>query len=245
VKGNNLLITIVVGLAGLVAGFLLANTLNRTELSTLRAETERLKTEQASGASRGVNANLSEEEISATIAQADRKPEDFQTQRNVGIAIYRYGAMKEESQIIRRSIIVLDRAAALRPDDYDVILTLGNANFDVGYFEKNNEALVKARSFYQKALEIQPSDPNVRTDLALTYFLQTPEDFDSAVTEFKKSLQLDPRHEKTLQFLIQALAKQNKRDEASTYLEQLRAVNPGNESISNLESMIKGSQPAA
>jgi tetratricopeptide (TPR) repeat protein len=244
VKGNNLLIVIVVGLAGLVGGFLLANTLNRSELSELRAEAERLKSEQASGASRGVNANLSEEEISATIAQADRKRDDFQTQRNVGIAIYRYGAMKEDSQVIRRSITVLDRAIAIRPDDYDVLLSLGNANFDVGYFEKNNESLVKARGFYERALKIQPKDPNVRTDLALTYFLQTPEDLDNSVAEFKKSLEIDPRHEKTLQFLVQALAKQSRSEEALSYLEQLRAVNPGNESISKLESMINGQQPS-
>ena len=241
-KGNNLLITIVVGLVGLVAGFLLANTINRTELTTLRAENETLKTAQESGASRGVDANLSDDEISATIAQADRKPEDFQTQRNVGVAIYRYGAMQEDPQVIRRSIVVLDRAAALRPDDYDVMLSLANANFDVGYFEKNNDSLAKARDFYDRALKARPNDANVQADLALTYFLHTPQDLDNSVAEFKKALQIDPRHEKTLQFLVQALAQQNRKDEAATHLAQLRAVNPANETIAKLESMINGQQ---
>ena len=243
-KGNNLSITIIVGLVGLVAGFLLANSLNRTELSTLRAESERLKSEGAGSGSRGSGGNLTEEEINATIAQADSKPNDFQTQRNVGIAIYRYGSLKQDPSVIKRAIVVLDRAAALRPDDYDVILSLGNANFDVGYFEKNNEALAKARGFYEKALQAKPDDANIRTDLGLTYFLQTPEDFDKSVTEFKKSLEKDPRHEKTLQFLVQALAKQNKIAEAGEYLQQLRSVNPTNETIIELESLINGEQPA-
>ena len=242
-KGNNLLITIVVGLVGLAAGFLLANTLNRSELSTLRAEAERRRGEEANG-SRNLGANLSDEEINATIAQADRSPNDFQTQRNVGIAIYRYGAMKQDAEVIKRSIAVLDRAASLRPDDYDVVLTLGNANFDVGYFEKDNTALAKARELYVKALKARPNDPNVRTDLGLTYFLETPPDFSSSVEEFKKALQTDPRHEKTLQFMVQALVKQNRNEEALEYLEQLRSVNPQNESIAELLAMIDGEQPA-
>ncbi|HVF29444.1 MAG TPA: tetratricopeptide repeat protein [Pyrinomonadaceae bacterium] len=238
------MITIVVGLVGLVAGFLLANTLNRNELSTLRADNERLKTNQASGSQAGLSGTLSEDELAATIAQADRKPDDFQTQRNVGVAIYRYGATKQDAQVIKRSIAILDRAIALRPDDYDVVLSLANANFDVGYFEKDNASLVKARTLYENALKAKPDDPNVRTDLGLTYFLQTPPDLEGSVNEFKKALEKNARHEKTLQFLVQALAKQNKMSEAADYLQQLRAVNPQNESIAELQSMVSTSQPA-
>jgi hypothetical protein len=63
----------------------------------------------------------------------------------------------------------------LRPDDYDVILSLGNAYFDVGYFSKDNEALSNARTFYAKSAS-RPNGPirMFMTDLGLTYFLPTP-----------------------------------------------------------------------
>ena len=238
------LLIIVAALAGLVAGFLLANTINRNEMTALRAENESLKGAGTNPGTQGSNANLTEEEIAATLARADERPDDFQTQRSIGVAIYRYGAMKQDASVIERSIRVLNRAAALKPDDYDVILTLGHANFDVGYFNKNNEALRRARDLYIKVLAVKPNDVDVRTDLGLTYFLQTPPDFDGSVAEFRKSLATDPKHEKTLQFIIQALARQGKPADANQYLEQLRAVNPKNELLGELATMIANPQPA-
>ena len=233
----------IAALAGLVAGFVLANSINRTELSTLRAENEQLKKAPAAapGSSGG---NLTQEEIDATIARADQNPGDFLTQRNVGIAIYRYGAVKQDQNLIRQSVRILDRAVALRPDDYEVILSLGNANFDIGYFAKENQSLVKARDFYAKALAAKPDNVDVRTDVGLTYFLETPPDYAKAETEFRRSLDKDPKHEKTLQYMVQALIKQSKSAEAADYLQRLRTVNPQNESIGELTSMLSTTAPA-
>lgn len=242
-NGKPTLLIIVAALGGLVAGFLLANTINRSELSTLRAENERFKTER-SNPSQTAGSDLTEEEIRATIARADQDPDNFATQRNIGIAIYRYGSIKQNADFIRQSIRLLDRAATLKPDDYDVTLSLGNANFDVGSFDKDNNALALARTHYTKALAAKPKDPDVLVDLALTYYLQTPPDLESSVSEFRKALEADPKHEKTLQFMIQALLKQNKASEASELLQRLRAVNPRNESIDQLTSMIAAQQPA-
>lgn len=242
-NGKPTLLIIVAALAGLVAGFILANTINRSELATLRAENERFKTERSNPGSKE-SSELTEEEISDTIAKADEKPDDFATQRNIGVAIYRYGSIKQNPAFIRQSIRLLDRAAKLKPDDYDVTLSLGNANFDVGSFEKDNSALAQAREHYAKALTAKPNDPDVLVDVALTYYLQTPPDLDSSVSEFRKALAVNPKHEKTLQFMIQALLKQNKAAEASDLLERLRTVNPRNESIGQLTSMIAAQQPA-
>jgi len=237
-------IVLIASLAGAAVGFILANSINRSELSNLRAENERLKTTAPIKSPGDANSDLSEEEINATIAKADGNPGDFDTQRNVGVAIYRYGAMKQDEKVVRQSVKILERAIKLRPDDYDVILSLGNAFFDVGYFGKDNEALSNARTFYLKALAAKPDNPDIITDLGLTYFLQTPPDYDNAVTEFKKSLDKNPKHEKSLQFLVQTLIKQNKASEASEYLRQLRTVNPQNQSIEELNSMLTNSQRA-
>jgi tetratricopeptide (TPR) repeat protein len=243
-NGRTFLTAAAGALVGLIAGFILANSINRSELATLRAENDRLATERASAPAQGQGSGLTDEEINATLARADQSPNDFDLQRNVGVAIYRYGAMRQDEQVIRQSLRVLERAASLRPNDLDVTLTLANAHFDVGYFTKDNEALARSRALYVKTLAARPNNVDVRTDLGLTHFLQTPPDYSGAVGEFQKSLDTDPRHEKTLQFMIQALIKQNKPSEAAQYLERLRSVNPKNESIGELTSMLAGTQPA-
>ena len=237
-------IILIAALAGVAAGFILANSINRSELSDLRAENERLKTTKPATNSGEANPDLSQDEINATIARADNNPGDFDTQRNVGVAIYRYGAMKQDEKIVRQAVKILERATKLQPDDYDVILSLGNAYFDVGYFSKDNEALANARTFYGKALAAKPDNPDIITDLGLTYFLQTPPDYENAVTEFKRSLDKNPKHEKTLQFMVQTLIKQKKGPEAAEYLQQLRTVNPQNPSIGELTSMLSSPPPA-
>lgn len=243
-NGKTLLTAAAGALIGLVAGFILANYLNRSELTNLRADADRLKTERGAGPGRGGGPGLSEDELNSTIARADQSPDDFEMQRNIGVAVYRYGAMKQDETIIRRSLPILERAASLRANDFDVTLTLANAHFDVGYFTKDNDSLRRSRELYVKALAARPDNVDIRTDLGLTHFLLTPPDYKSAVGEFQKSLEKDPRHEKTLQFMVQALIKQNKSAEAAQYLERLRSVNPNNESIGELSSMLSGSPPA-
>jgi tetratricopeptide (TPR) repeat protein len=93
-------------------------------------------------------------------------------------------------------------------------------------------------------LAVRPSNPDVVVDVGLSYFLQNPPDYEPALREFRRALEIDPNHEKTLQFAIQTLIKQNKSSEASEYLERLRTVNPRNESIPELTSMLANSQPS-
>ena len=243
-NGRTTLIAIAAAAAGLVVGFIFANSINRNELSVLRAENERFKIEGPATPAGDTGSALTTEEINATIARADQNPDNFETQRNIGVAIYRYGAMKQDEKLIRESVRILERAVKLRPDDFDVLLSIGNASFDVGYFNKDNDALVKARGFYEKALLAKPDNVDIMTDLGLTYFLQTPPDLENAVSVFQKALAKNPKHEKTLQFMVQTLAKQNKGTEASEYLERLRSVNPQNQYIGELTSLLANPQPA-
>lgn len=228
--------------AGLVAGFLLSNSINRNEMSSLRAENELLKKERP--APNPTEITLTDDEIAGTIRRAESNPGDAQAQRNIGVSLYRYGATKQDAELIRQSIRILERAASLRPDDQDVNLTLGHAYFDVGYFTKNNEAFTEARKYYAKVLDAKPASPDVLVDFGLTYYLQTPPDYERSVEEFRRSLAADPKHEKTLQYMVQALIKLKKPAEASEFLQRLREVNPRNDSIAESTSLIADLQRA-
>lgn len=238
-RSSTVWIALIAGIVCFVAGFSFANYLNRSELSGLRGENERLKTTQTSDSGQ---LNLSNEEIDTKLAEAEQNAGNFAFQKSLGLGLYRYGAIKQDKAIIEKALPVLIRANNLDPNDYDVIVGLGNSYYDIGYFGKDNPSFDKSREFYNKALAKKPDDIEVRTDLGLTYFLQDPADYASAISEFEKSLAINPKHEKTLSFAALALKNQGK--DAAKYSDVLRSINPNSPTLRELESG-QGPQPQA
>jgi tetratricopeptide (TPR) repeat protein len=237
-NGKVLGISIVAVLVSFVGGFLLANALNRSELNTLRADNERLKTSQKETTQNQTNLTLTDEEIRERIAEADRSPGDFAFQKNLGLALYRYAAMKQDTELLAEVGRILNRAYEINRQDYDVVVALGNIYFDIGYYKKDNAPFQKAREFYSQALQQKPNDVDVRTDLGLTYFLNNPPENEKAIGEFQKSLQTEPKHEKTLQVMTQTFLSQNNLAEAEKYLAKLKEVNLQNQYVAELESRV-------
>ena len=225
-------------------GFLLANAINRSELNDLKAENSRLKVANSNGGD-SQESVLSAEEIGSKIAEADANPANFQFQKDLGLALYKYASMKQDPALIKEAARLLDRANKLQSGDHDVVLGLANANFDIGYFEKNDNALANAREFYEQSLKQSPNDAEVRTDMALTYLFSEPPDNAKSVSLLKDSLKYDPRLEKTYEFLIQALIRENNLPEASDYLARLKKLNPQNTAAAALSSRISGTEPAS
>ena len=229
-KKVSLWITMCAALVAFVAGFSFANFLNRSGSSGMQAPSPTEPRPDQSAAQQE-SSTLSDAEITQKLNEAERDPENFAFQKGLGIGLYRYGAVRQDKDIIERAIPVLDRAAKLNPDDFEVLVSLGNAHFDVGYFGKDNSSFGRARSLYLKALEKRPGDIEVRTDVGLTYFLMDPPDHTSAAAEFEKSLSIDQKHEKSLGFLIRSLEALGR--DASKHRDTLRAINPRNPALSN------------
>jgi tetratricopeptide (TPR) repeat protein len=237
---QTILIAIATGLAGFIAGFMLANTLNRSEMAMKTLPVGQQAPTQQAGNTSANSTTLSPEEIKARIDSADRNPEDFSFQKNLGLSLYRYSSLKQDGSILPDAIRIMQRALDLDPADRDLQVGLGNAHFDVGYYNKDNAGFERARGFYNKALARQPGDADVRTDLALTYYLQQPPDLDTAVKELEKGLAADPKHERSLQFLVQTYVKKNDIAKANETLNRLKAANPSNPAIGELTNMIAG-----
>lgn len=226
-----LILAIIISFFG---GFYLANTLNKKEMEALKVG----KNPAAASPQDESEQTLTAEEIQQKLAEADANPDNLQFQRSLGMALYRYASMRQDAKLLSEVSRLLERVNEKNPTDREVEITLGNLYFDVGYFQKDNENLKKAQQIYQKILAKTPDDVDVRTDYGLTYFLQNPPEYDKASAEFLKSLEKNPRHEKSLQFLIQALIKQEKTREAETYLARLREVNPNTPSLSEIRAQI-------
>lgn len=217
--------TILTAIVFFVSGFLVANYLNRSELSTLRAENDRLRTVPTPSPAPD-QLSLTTEEIDAKIKEAEQNATNFSYQKGLGLGLYRYGALKQDKTLIEKSIPILERATKIDPNDLDVLIGLGHAYYDSGFFGKDNAQFDKARETYNKVLVKRPKEIEVITDLGRTFMLQNPPDYPAATKEFERALAIDPKHEKTLESIIASSTAMGV--DASNYRERLRAVNPNN-----------------
>ena len=238
-KNYSFWISIIAVILSFAGGFLLANALNKSEIEKIRVENAGLKNSASNPAEKSPESDLSSEEISQKIAESEQHANDFKYQKNLGIALARYASMKNDPNVSAAAEKILGRAVQLNGVDADVLIALGNLNFDLGFSQKDNLKLDKAREFYQKVLDKKPEDASVRTDAALTYYLKNPPDFDQAIAELNKSLQIDSKNEKTLQFLIQSYLKTGRQNEAQTALDKLKVINPTTPTLKEIAAQIE------
>ncbi|MGE3467564.1 MAG: tetratricopeptide repeat protein, partial [Pyrinomonadaceae bacterium] len=78
----------------------------------------------------------------------------------------------------------------------------------------------------------------VRTDLGLTFVFRDPPNYERAIKEFNRSLDVDPNHVQALQNLTVAYTKTGDRSKANETLTQLESVDAGNTAIKRLRDEI-------
>jgi tetratricopeptide (TPR) repeat protein len=251
VTKHNVLYTIIGLLLGFIIGFMFANQVNRGASDAARQAAPRQPSAPAqAGASDaqspGGNAQggPTEAEIRDAIAKADARPEDVALQKNFGIVLYRYANQTRNAGLLPDVARMLKRAYQADQKDRDLAVALGNVLFDMGQATDPTH-FKEARDYYQKALELKADDPNVRTDLGLTYYFGQPSDPQRAIAEYRKSLAIDPRHEPTLQNLSAALITVGQTAEAQKMIDQLSALNPQNPALSDLRAQMAQSRNKA
>ena len=216
--------------AGLIIGFLAANSINRSAIS----QSDVAQTQTAAPfANRQVQSSDIKEqppqgkplpEVSEKIDKAKNEPKNFDAQMEAGNLYLKIQAFDKAQEFY-------DRAEQLKPSDYEKIVQLGNGFFDIGKFEK-------AEKWYEQALAKKPDDVNVRTDLGITFIERANPDLDRAVKEFQTSLVTNPRHEPTLYNLGIAYLKKEKFEETQEILRQLEEINPQGKLAVKLKQII-------
>lgn len=84
------------------------------------------------------------------------------------------------------------QAVSQNSKDLHALAGLANLYFDTGKSTGSSERFRQARDYYVRALQLQPSNVDMRTDLAITYFYLG--DADEAISQAKASLRYDPTH---------------------------------------------------
>jgi cytochrome c-type biogenesis protein CcmH/NrfG len=96
----------------------------------------------------------------------------------------------------------LEQQASSQPSSAAPRVELGNLYFDA---ERYQDAI----SWYERALEVDPKNPDVSTDLGVSYYYTNQPD--RALAQFKRSLAVDPNHTKTMlnEGIVLAFGKQD------------------------------------
>lgn len=251
---------VIAGAAGILLGFLigfkLADSLNKPELDSARAEVARLRSggeakelpkgeERAASKDDGSFPTLTDEQLGNAVKQADADPSNVELQNKVGQALYFYAWEKGNAQILPEVARILKRAHTLDPKNYRTTVVAGDAHFLLATRDGDAAPLGEARKFYEAALAAQPDDAQVRTNLGRTYFFDKPPNPQRAVAEYRRALQSEPRQELALQSLVAALVETGGLEEAARRLDELEKVSPSNPELPGLRAQLEQKRNAA
>jgi len=163
-------------------------------------------------------------EVTAVIERARKEPANFESQIQAA-------ELFRQINRFEGAIEFYERAFKTRPKDFKLLVALGDTNFELKRYEE-------AERWYQSALKQNPNDATVRNDLGLSFYLRSPRDLDKAIPAFRDALKIDPRYEKSLQNLTQALIDKGEKAAAGEILKRLEEVNPNNTAIAPLRSQL-------
>lgn len=224
---ENVLFVIIGLLGGMIIGFVFANSVNQRAIAPVAGQAMPggpLPAGHPNVPGGGGNGAMGPE-VQAAIDQAKNDPNNFDAQLKAAEFYY-------QIQRFDGAIEFLKRANELKPDSREVIVHLANAYFDSGKYEESEK-------WYLAALAKKADDVNVRTDLGLTFIFREKPNYDRAIQEFQKSLEVDPNHPQTLQNLTVAYTKKGDAANANQTLSKLEGLDPTNDSITKLREDIK------
>jgi tetratricopeptide (TPR) repeat protein len=234
---DNILFSVIGVLLGFIVGFMFANNANQqgmkprnsspmtgSQSTSLPPDHPQIPSNAVADQG-GAQTGAAMPGVQAAIEKARNEPENFEAQKQAGEMFYRIQRWDE-------AIDFWLKANKIKPDDYETVVNIANAYFEAGKFDL-------AEQWYTSALTKNEKDVNVRTDLGTTFMARTPPDFDRAIKEYRRSLELNPNHEQTLHNMVIAYVKKGQAREAQEMLARLEKVNADNPDIPRLRSQLQ------
>lgn len=222
---ENTLFVIIGILLGFMGGFFFANSVNQGSVAPTVVATQPPGS-LPDGHPAVPGGSGAVPEVQAAIDRAKQNPTDFEAQMKAAELYY-------QIQRFDGAVEFLKKANGLQPENQEVLVNLGNANFDAGRYED-------AEKWYTTALAKKPDNLDVRTDLGLTFIFRDKPNYDRAVAEFKRVLDADPNHVQALQNLTVAFTKKSDAANASATLAKLEQVDPSNSALVKLREDVAG-----
>jgi tetratricopeptide (TPR) repeat protein len=222
---NTLLGTIAGLLVGALVGFWGANYLNGGAAvlpDTAATTVNGVAAAPPSTASQSSIPPKSAAEQQKMLTQVQDKLDNAKERPDDATAQLEAGDMYIEIQRFDEALGFYSKAAELKPRSFDAHANIGRIYFEKRQYEKAGE-------YYEKALSIDDTNIGLRSDLGLTFFLRSPPNLERAVKEYRTALEMDAKHEPSLQNLSVALKELGEEGERTKVMERLRKVNPNNQ----------------
>lgn len=221
---DNLLYTLVGILIGFVSAYLLFDAVSARQPPRLTPEL------RARIAMEGESPTQSTGGEAKAEGPTDARTPDTSNPGMGGAAPGGAGPAMEEIQQLRAHV-------EQHPDDADAVLRLANLNFDIRNWGR-------AQELYNHYLELRPGNPDVLTDLGISY--RETQKFEQALERFRQARKLAPGHWQSYYNEIVVLAFDLKRyDEAGPILQELQRMQPGNPEVAKLADAVARQRSAA
>jgi hypothetical protein len=127
------------------------------------------------------------------------------------------GGGGDEAQQLKSAADAAARAAEESPKDFDAQMKAAMVYRDMGEFDE-------AAGFLARANALRPEDLDVRSELAVTYFMRKPPQQEKAISELRRNLETDPSHLPSLHNLTRMLIETKRLDEAEATLSEMRTT---------------------
>jgi len=148
------------------------------------------------------------------------------------------GGAGDDAQRAKSAADAAASAADEAPKNFDAQLKAGESFIDAGSFEEAADYLARANA-------LQPDNLDVRSELAVTYFMRKPPQKEKAIAELRRNLETDPAHLPSLHNLTRMLLETKHFDEAEATLEKLEKVKPDYDQLPQLRAELESERRAA
>ena len=213
---------------GLVLGFFAANSLNRNAVTTPASPASSVTAGSGNTGAPNQPGGM-QMDVAQTLERAESEPENFVAQMQAGDMYAQIGRFD-------KAIEFYSKGVNLNPQNAPAHIVLANAYFDSSKFEE-------AEKYYAKALELDPKNVNARTDLGATFVERASPDYERAIAEFRRALEVDPKSGPALYYLAIAQLRNGNRPEAEKALVELEKNDPQSELVSRLRQNLNSGKP--
>ena len=230
---NSILFGTVGLIVGLAIGFIAANSINRSavsqpDLASVSPNNTTSVLDHGVKDAPITQQNGALADVQTKLDKANNEPNNFAAQMQAGDMYAQIGKSDEAVQFYEKGVV-------MNPKNAEANRVLANAYFDTKQFEK-------AEKHYAIVLELDAKDVDARTDLATTFAERANPDLDRAVAEFRKSLEINPKHEPTLYNLAVVYSRRGDTENAQKLFAQLEQINASSQYVSKLKQFLQPNQ---
>jgi tetratricopeptide (TPR) repeat protein len=215
-----------IALIGLAVGFIISFflTQNYNKSNAAPAATAGTPSTMAGGAG-GQQAMMGQ--VQQVIEKAKNAPNDFQAQVEAAKVFNQIGRVAETADYLKKAYAI----------DQNKFNELGAAGF-LGQYYVEQKDYAEAETWFNRAIKADPKDADLYVALAETYVQREPPQPDQAIAQLQQALAVDQKSGHALGHLVEAYALKKDARAAEETLNRLKEVDPTNQRISGMESMV-------